>query len=124
MKDGKVVSEFRSASGSKRVEDRTNLSSPTSTGPNPVSSYFPVNMHAPSSRSVDIRSHSSGLSASRPIPNDRPFTVIYADLISSPKFTVDESPRFPQSSSPLSQGWAGQTRSATGNRMEPSAAKI
>ena len=101
---------FRSASGSKRVEDRTNLSSPTSTGPSPVSSYSPVNMHAPSSRPVDIRSHSSGLSASRPIPNDRPFTV-------------DESPRFPQSSSPLSQGWAGQTRSATGNRMEPSASR-
>ena len=62
---------FRSASGSERVEDRTNLSSPTSAGPNPVLSYFPVNMHAPSSRSVDIRSHSSGLSASRPIPNDQ-----------------------------------------------------
>jgi hypothetical protein len=97
---------YRSGSGAKRGEEHSNVPSPTSAGPSPVAGHSLSGVPVTSSRPVDIRSHSSGLTASRPMANERPFSV-------------DESSRFPQSSSPLSQGWAGPTRASPNNRPEP-----
>ncbi|KIM76213.1 hypothetical protein PILCRDRAFT_652928 [Piloderma croceum F 1598] len=104
---------YRSGSGAQRAEEYTGMPSPNSAGPSPVSNHSPamaghspVGVYATGPRPVDPRHHPSSLTASRPIPNERPFTM-------------DESTRTPQSSSPLSQGWAGSGRPPVNNRSEP-----
>jgi hypothetical protein len=104
---------YRSGSA-QRTEEYTGMPSPNSAGPSPVSNHSPAmpghsptGVYATGPRPVDHRHHPSSLTASRPIPNER-------------SFTMDESTRTPQSSSPLSQGWAGgSARPPMNNRSEP-----
>lgn len=98
---------YRSGSGAHRTEEHTSIPSPTSTGPSPVSSHPPAGISMIGPRPIDPRSLMSSLTTSRPLSTERPFTM-------------DESTRTPQSSSPLSHhGWAGPARTPMNIRSEP-----